>query len=258
MLPYVVICAVALLVSGLSFFTGFGLGTLLLPAFSLFFPVAVAVALTGAVHFLNGLFKLVLVGRHADLRIALRFGVPAVVAAYAGARVLVWLSDLAPLLSYRLAGRSFEVMPVELAIAVLMAAFAAIEVVPRLASLSIGPRWLPLGGILSGFFGGLSGHQGALRSAFLLRAGLSKEAFVATGAVIGTLVDVSRLAVYAEGVLAIEVQEHGPLLAAATAAAFAGAFLGSRLLEKVSLRLLEVAVAVLLVIVAIGVGSGLL
>ena len=33
----------------------------------------------------------------------------------------------------------------------------------------------------SGFFGGLSGMQGALRSAFLARAGLSKEAFVASG-----------------------------------------------------------------------------
>lgn len=45
------------------------------------------------------------------------------------------------------------------------------------------PHWLPLGGLLSGFFGGLSGNQGALRSAFLLKAGLSKEAFIATGTV---------------------------------------------------------------------------
>ena len=33
MLLYVLICAVALIASGLTFFSGFGLGTLLLPAF---------------------------------------------------------------------------------------------------------------------------------------------------------------------------------------------------------------------------------
>jgi hypothetical protein len=67
---YLVVCSVALLASGLTFFSGFGLGTLLLPAFALFFPVEQAVALTAVVHFLNGLFKLGLVGRHADCRVA--------------------------------------------------------------------------------------------------------------------------------------------------------------------------------------------
>ena len=40
------ICTVALLASALTFFSGFGLGTLLLPAFALFFPVEQAVALS--------------------------------------------------------------------------------------------------------------------------------------------------------------------------------------------------------------------
>jgi len=255
---YLVICVVAVVVAGLTFFTGFGLGTLLLPGFSVFFPITVAVALTGVVHFLNGLFKLVLVGRHADLRVAARFGVPAIVAAYAGARLLVWLSDLEPLWSYRLAGHAFEVMPVKLAVAVLMAAFAALEGVPRLAKLSVGSRWLPLGGLLSGFFGGLSGHQGALRSVFLVRSGLSKQSFVGTGAVIAAVVDVSRLIVYTQQVLVLEWREHGPLLAAATASAFVGAFVGSRLLEKISLRAIEIGVSVALIVVAIGLGTGVL
>ncbi len=37
---------------------------------------------------------------------------------------------------------------------------------------------------MTGFFGGLSGMQGAMRSAFLAKSGLGKEAFIATGAVI--------------------------------------------------------------------------
>jgi len=66
-------------------------------------------------------------------------------------------------------------------------------------------RYLPLGGVLSGFFGGLSGHQGALRSAFLIRCGLSQEAFVATGIVAACLVDLARLAVYARHLASLDL-----------------------------------------------------
>jgi uncharacterized membrane protein YfcA len=40
-MSYLVVCAVALLASALTFFSGFGLGTLLLPAFALFFPIEI-------------------------------------------------------------------------------------------------------------------------------------------------------------------------------------------------------------------------
>src|SRR5918995_1196011 len=93
-LAFAVVCGVAFLASGLTFFSGFGLGTLLLPAFALFFPVDRAIALTAVVHFLNNLFKLGLVGQQADRRVGLRFGLPAVVASFVGAGVLVWLADL--------------------------------------------------------------------------------------------------------------------------------------------------------------------
>jgi uncharacterized membrane protein YfcA len=43
---FIIIPAVALLASLLAFFSGFGLGTILLPAFTIFFPVNIAVALT--------------------------------------------------------------------------------------------------------------------------------------------------------------------------------------------------------------------
>ena len=43
-MEYVTICTVAVVVSALTLFSGFGLGTLLMPAFALFFPINVAVA----------------------------------------------------------------------------------------------------------------------------------------------------------------------------------------------------------------------
>ena len=84
-MDYLLVCGVALLVSGLTLYSGFGLGTLLMPVFALFFPVSVAVAATAVVHLLNNLFKVVLVGRRADWTVVARFGLPAALAAFVGA-----------------------------------------------------------------------------------------------------------------------------------------------------------------------------
>lgn len=257
-MDFLLICSVAFVASILTFFTGFGLGTLLLPAFAAFFPAEIAVALTAVVHFLNSLFKLVLVGRRANLHVAARFGVPAIVAAFGGAFVLTWLAGQGPLWAYEVAGKSFQVMPVAFVIALLMLVFALLELWPRFKRVSIPMRYMPIGGLLTGFFGGLSGHQGALRSAFLIRAGLEKEAFVATGVVIAAVVDVTRLLVYWERFFAADLTRNGPLLGAAALAAFAGAVAGNRLLHKISLRSIEVGVAMLLAVVAVGLGAGIL
>jgi uncharacterized membrane protein YfcA len=257
-MTYLVVCSVAFVASGLTLFSGFGLGTLLLPAFAFFFPVEQAIALTAVVHFLNGLFKLALVGRHADRRAVLWFGLPAVLAAFAGAWVLGQLTDLAPLATYAAFGREFRITPVKLTVAVLLTVFALVELIPHTRTLSFPPRYLPLGGVLSGFFGGLAGMQGALRSAFLLRAGLSKEAFVATGVVVACLIDFTRLGVYVPQLVATHAILDYALLAASVCAAFAGAWLGNRYLKKVTLRGVQLLVAVMLLGVAVGLASGVL
>ena len=43
---YIIVCGTSLIVAGLTLFSGFGLGTLLMPAFAIFFPVEVAIAAT--------------------------------------------------------------------------------------------------------------------------------------------------------------------------------------------------------------------
>jgi len=71
-MDYLIIGTVAFLASGLTLYSGFGLGTVLLPAFALFFPAETAVAATGTVHLLNNLFKGGLLRRTADWRIVMR------------------------------------------------------------------------------------------------------------------------------------------------------------------------------------------
>ncbi len=255
-MEWIVIGLSACLTSALTLFSGFGLGTLLLPAFAFFFPLELAVAMTAIVHLFNNGFKLFLVGRRADFRTVLQFGGPAVVAAFVGAGLLVWLTDIPPLATWELAGRTLKVSSLNLCLAALMAGFAILEMWPTFSSWSVPRKFLPLGGLLSGFFGGLSGHQGALRSVFLLRAGLSKETFIGTGVVIACLVDISRLSLYARKMSTSLTGKDIPLLLFAMGMAWMGAFVGSRLLHKVTLRKVQIIVAVLLLLIAIMLGTG--
>ena len=258
MLEYIIICLFALLASGLTFFSGFGLGTILLPVFALFFPVELSVALVAIVHFLNNLFKLSLIGQKASKQVLLKFGGPAIVAAFAGAYLLTLLSETGPLLRYSLAGREFEITLLKLVIAFLLFVFALFDLLPKLMKLNFDRKYLPLGGALSGFFGGLSGHQGALRTAFLIRAGLSKEAFIGTGIAISVLIDISRLAVYSTDILKTRDRIDYNLLLAATLSAFVGAVIGNRVLKKITIETLHLAVGFMLLIFSLLLGSGII
>jgi uncharacterized membrane protein YfcA len=250
------ISIVAFLVAILTFFSGFGLGTLLTPIMMIFFPVEVAIALTGVVHFSNNLFKLVLVGKNFDKEVVLRFGIPAVTFAFIGALLLVKIPNMQPLYSYQLFEKTFEVFPMKLIVAIFMLFFAVVDLIPFFNNLQFDKRKLPIGGALSGFFGGLTGAQGALRSAFLIRAGLSKEAFIATTVVISSFVDFTRLGVYSTRILNLDLKENLPLLICATLSAMTGAFIGNKLLKKVTIKFLQISVATLLIIISIGLGLG--
>lgn len=254
----ILICIAAFGTAILTFFSGFGLGTILTPVFMIFFPVEVAIALTGVVHFFNNIFKMILVGRKANRMVLIRFGIPAVIAAFIGSQILLNITDLKPLFSYDAFGRHFDVYPVKFIISILLIFFASMDLIPFFGRLQFGKNKLPIGGALSGFFGGLSGNQGALRSAFLIKAGLSKEAFVGTAVVVSTFVDFTRLSVYAGGLSNSGVTDNIGLVVAATFSAILGAFIGNRLLKKVTLKSLQTAVAIMLIVISLALGSGII
>ena len=257
-MEYLVIPLAAFAASMLTLFSGFGLGTLLMPVVAIFFPVEIAIALTAAVHLANNVFNAVLLGKRANGGVFLRFGIPAVAAALVGALLLGRLSDTPPLFEYVALGRTFAVTALGLVTGLLILIFVAVESSPRLAAAAVDAKWLPLGGVVSGFFGGLSGHQGAFRSMFLLKAGLDKREFVATNVAIAIAVDLARTPIYGFQFLGSRSAIDWTLVAVATVAAFAGAYLGARLLEKVTLAAVRVVVAVLLVVIGVGLASGMI
>ena len=255
-LPFALIAFSAAFAACLTMYSGFGLGTLMLPVFALYFPVEVAVVATAGVHGANNAFKVILLGRDADWQVVFRFGLPAIVAALVGAWLLGQISEWstgATASQSAVAGAT----PVKTLIGVLMVAFALFELLPRFRGLAFDRKFLPLGGVLSGFFGGLSGHQGALRSAFLAKSGLDTRHFVGSNAVIGFGVDLSRIAVYLALISGARMSGEfaaWPLVVTGSLAAFAGVLFGRRYLEKVTMNWIQLLVAVLL----LGVGCGLI
>ncbi len=255
-MEYILICLVAFIASVLTFFSGFGLGTILLPVFSIFFPIEMAIALTGVVHFFNNVYKLILVGRKADKSVLIRFGIPAVLASFLGAYLLINITNLPTIYSYYIGERLFTITPIKLIIAILLITFAILEFLPYLKKQKIPSKYLPFGGFLSGFFGGLSGHQGALRSAFLINSGLTKEMFIGTTVVISAFVDFTRLSVYASRILNSGLLDNITIILCATLSAILGAYFGNRLLKKVTLVFIQKLVAILLIVISIALGIG--
>ncbi len=263
MSAYLAIAFVSLLAAGLTLYSGFGLGTLLLPVFALFFPAEVAVVATALVHGANNVFKVALLGRHADRDVVLKFGLPAIVAAVLGALALAWVARSGSSLIIDDSGQTLlEITPVKLVIGLLMIGFALFELLPRFRALEFERRYLPLGGVLSGFFGGLSGHQGALRSAFLAKTGLSTERFVASNAAIGFLVDLTRISVYI-ALFTVAGGQAGdftawPLVITGAIAAFCGVLLGKKFLHKVTMTSVQTLVGILLFGVGLCLVTGIL
>ena len=262
MLMYLTVMAAALAVAALTLFSGFGIGTLLMPVFAIFFPIEAAVAMTAVVHLSNNLFKMALVGKHADWGIALRFIIPGLLFSAFGAYLLTRMAVSEPIYSYEFYG-VHDMTLIKLVIAALMLLFAILEFSKRFEGLAFPKKYIPLGGALSGFFGGLSGHQGALRSAFLIRSIDDKTKFIGTGVVCSVVVDLSRVAVYGTfffgGTLTTIVDSGGlNLISAAVLTAFLGSFIGNRFMKKVKMRHVRNLVGGMLLPVALLLGSGMI
>lgn len=262
-MEFIIVAFAAVFVSGLTLFSGFGLGTLLMPVFALFFPVEVAVAATAIVHGANNIFKIAVVGKHADKTLVVRFGVPAIIAAFAGAAALGYVSHFGEITRYSIGPRIAVITPIKLTMGMLMLVFALFELLPRMRNLKFDRKYLLLGGILSGFFGGFSGHQGALRSAFLAKVGVSTEAFVGTNAFIGFMVDMARILTYTGMYLLAKTtspigQAQWPLILTGILSAFIGVMIGKRFLHKITMKTVQSLTGALLLAIALALGSGIL
>ena len=138
--------------------------------------------MAGLVHLSNNILKVALTARSINWHLFRNFGIPAIIFAFIGAFLLSSLS----------ARTTINLEPI---FGVILMGFACLEFFNW--KLPIHGQWaMRFGGVLSGFFGGFSGHQGALRAMFLSKLKIEPLVFVATTAIISLLVDITRIGVY--------------------------------------------------------------
>lgn len=245
-MDYFIVALTVLIGAGLTFFSGFGLGTLMLPVFSLFFPLPVAIGATAIVHLSNNIFKFGLVYKHVHIPTLLRFGIPALLFAIIGGLLLEIIGNVEFFYSYTIGERVFNMTVLKMVIGSLMIFFAWFDLDPRFAHLEVNKKWIPLGGALSGFFGGVSGHQGAFRAAFLTKAGLTKEQFIGTSNSIALVIDLARITVYVKTLDFVALSDEKSLLIVGIVFAFIGTYFGKELVKKTTLKGIQKVVGVLL------------
>lgn len=257
-MEFIVVALAVTFASILTFFSGFGLGTIMLPIFTLFFPIEVAVAATAMVHFANNVFKFGFVYKSVNIPVALKFGLPAIATAILGSYLLKILGTPAALYVYHIGSKEMEITLLKIVIGVLLIFFAFFEFSVKSKKLAFDSKRLWLGGIITGFFGGLSGHQGAFRSAFLSKTDLDKASFIATSNVLSLGIDIARLIVYSSVFNFSAIAENQSILYTGIVFAFIGTYFGSKLLDKTTMSGVQKTVGVALLIMGVALLIGLI
>jgi uncharacterized protein len=221
--------------------TGFGIGSLLTPLFSLQMQTKLAVAAVSIPHFLATAIRFWMLRANLDRRLLLSFGVMSALGGLTGAL----LHSLAE--SIILSG-VFGILLV----------FAGVTGLTGVAEKMRFHGWLAwVAGALSGFLGGLVGNQGGIRSAAMLGFDVRREAFVATATAAGLLVDGARMPVYfvTEG---SEMLSVWTLIVVATVGTVVGTFLGRKVLTVMPERLFRRIVSVIILLLGLGFLSSVL
>lgn len=217
---------------------GFGAATILTPVASFFMDIKTAVAVVACFHLFGNASRLYFFGRHIRWKVVAQFGIPGVACSFVGAKAAAWL----PAHQVRIILGGFLI--VYAALETLRLAQAHLpaprtEVTPtsshlkaRQAGVPATPATLLLGGVASGGVAGLIGTGGAIRSVCLLAFGLPKESYLGTSALIALIVDATRLPVYVTQQFIPPTLL--PMLVVLIGVAFCGAWLGQRLVRRVS------------------------
>lgn len=160
--------------------SGFGISTVMIPVLFFFFPYAETLLLAGVLHWFNDIWKISLFREGIKWRLIVAFGVPAIIASYLGATLVF---NAPQMLLLRTLGGFFILYAVFLM-------FRKRFKIPTSSAAAL------VGGASSGFFAGIFGLGGAIRSAFLAAYDLKKSVYVSTIGAIALVTDTVRLVTY--------------------------------------------------------------
>jgi len=163
--------------------TGFGTSTLMIPVLVMFFPPVEAIFLVAIIHWFGDVWKILLFRKGFNMRLLVLFGAIGFVTSYLGAFVSLGTNEQ---LLLRILG-------------LFLVGYALFLVFQSKFRIPAGNLTAVSGGALSGFFAGMFGIGGAIRSMFLTAFDLPKAVYIATAGAIGILVDSTRIITYFTG-----------------------------------------------------------
>ena len=228
------VAAAALIAGAIASVAGFGVGSLLTPAFATKLDLPLAVAAVSIPHLLATAYRFWIMRAHVDKRVLLGFGIASAAGGLAGA--------------FLLRGFSGDALSKVFGVVVALGGIAELTGWMRRVKWSRATAWIA--GALSGLLGGLVGNQGSVRTAALLGFQIPRESFVGTATAIALFVDAARLPIY----LATEWRRLAalwPLILVACLAALIGTMIGSRTLRRLPEQRFRQVVAVLLIAVGV-------
>ena len=224
----------ALIAGGIASIAGFGIGSVLTPALSIWIDAKLAVAAISIPHLIGTALRFSLLKGHVDRRVLWSFGIASAAGGIAGALLNTVFTSPALLIL--------------LAVLLLFVATSELTGFSRRLVFRGPAAWIA--GALSGALGGLVGNQGGLRSAALLGFRLDRDTFVATATAIGLIVDAARMPVY----FAVYSGELGTIvtpIVVTTAGVVLGTVWGGRVLRRIPETYFRRVVAVFLAVLGI-------
>ncbi|MGH2811510.1 MAG: TSUP family transporter [Actinomycetota bacterium] len=214
--------------------SGFGVGSFLTPVFASSVGTKVAVAAVAIPHLLGSGLRLWFLRRDLDRQLLRTFGLASAAGGLVGAALYLGLRSPA--------------LTVVFGSLLVLAGLLGLTGLDRRVRISGSLAWI--GGLVAGLLGGVVGHQGGIRSAALLGAGVDRKAFVATSTAVAVIVDAVRTPVYL-------IQEGPRLVLLAFPISIAivtvalGTILGLGILSRMPERLFRAVVSALILLLGI-------
>lgn len=215
---------------------GFGIGSLLTPALATATGAKLAVAAVSIPHLIGTSIRFWRLRRAIDWRIVRSFGLTSAAGGIAGALLNTYATN----------------RPLAIVFGSLLVLAGASQVTGYAKRWRLRGTLAWVGGALSGFFGGLVGNQGGIRTAAMLGFEVDKHQFVATTTAVALVIDAARVPIY----LMVEAQALGNLwiiIGIAIAGVVLGTLFGEKLLARVPEQRFRTIVGTLLLLLGLSI-----
>ncbi|MEX0649826.1 MAG: sulfite exporter TauE/SafE family protein [Candidatus Andersenbacteria bacterium] len=234
MTDLLLLAALTFIASTVGTISGFGTSTIMIPVLVLFLSPIEAIFLVAIVHWFGDLWKVLLFRKGVNFRLVILLGVVGLVASYFGASVSLGAGEA---ILIRLLGA-------------FLAGYAVFLITQKKFRIPTGTITTLIGGVLSGFFAGIFGIGGPIRSMVLSAFNLRKSVYIATAGAIGLMVDVTRIITYVAGGVTLREQLWWSLLLLIPVS-FVGAQVARKIVNKVPQRQFRAVVAVFFLIIGL-------